>query len=477
MNVIGKAKEFFSIGNEYADDRKQLNKIFSITGPAFAELFLISLISAINMAMVGKISPDAMTGVGLTNQPLFLLLAIFQSINVGTTALVSWSIGEGNFKRSGYILKQAIIFNFIFGVLLAGLGYLVTPFLMHFLSENDNIANYSIQFMQITSFSLIFAGITMGISAALRGMGETRIPMIYNLASNVLNVILNYVLIYGKFGFPRLEVVGSGIAVLTARFFSFLFAMYVVLFWKKSPLKVRKEGGIKPDMEVLRDFLNIGLPAAGEQFVIQGGLILFSKIVVSIGDVEAAAHQIIASVNNMAFSVSQSFSISNTALVGQAVGAQDYKLAEKNTVLSQKAARFTSMAVAVIVITLARPLAKFYTDDVNVIDVAIPLFIFIAMVQFSQSSQMCFSGALRGAGDTMFPLIATFIGVWCIRLVLAYTFIVVLKGGLIGAWGAFFLDQTARNFIVMQRFKSGKWRYAKEIKMAKSAEKKTRKTV
>lgn len=467
-SMVERLKSFFSVGAEYADERKHMKRILLITSPAFVELLLTSLVSVAAMAFVGRIDSNAITGVGITNQPLFLFIAVFQSINVGTTALVSWSVGEGNPKRAGYVLSQTIIFNFGIGMLLSIIGYFTTPALMRFMSSSESIVAYATEFMQITCFSLVFVGVTMGISAALRGMGETRIPMIYNLFSNIINVILNYILVFGKLGFPELGVAGSATAILIARAASCCFALFVVLAWKKSPLKVDFSGGIKLDLNIIRQFINIGLPAAGEQFVIQTGLMLFSKLVVSLGEIQGAAHQIISNINSLAFSVSQAFSISNTALVGQAVGANDYDMAERNTRLSRKAARITSLVIAAVLIAFSKQLASFYTNEIEVINLASPLFIFIAAIQFSQSSQMCFSGALRGAGDTMYPLIATFAGIWGVRLLLAYIFIVILNWGLIGAWLAFFLDQTVRNLIVMMRFKSGKWRYAREKRLSKT---------
>ncbi len=459
LNVlIGKLKGYF------VQNRSMFQQIFRITWPAFIELFLSSLFHVVDMAMVGRLSPSAIAAVGLTNTPFMLLTSIFQAVNVGSTALVSWSVGEGNPKRGAQVVKQTVIFNITLATILTIGGIFAAPYIMGFMANDPLTKEYSTEYLTILCYSIPAMGLSMGISAALRGCGQTRLPMLYNLAANFINVVLNYVLIYGHFGITGMGVSGAAWATSISRFISAGAALAVVIFYRGTPVRLHLKTSWKPDFGIIKTMLSIGLPAAGEQLVIQTGLMMFAKIVSSLGVFVYAAHQIVANVNMMAFSINQAFSVSNTALVGRAVGADDFELAQRYTYTNRWLARIASGFVAIMILILARPIMSLYTDVSEVITIGLPLFWFIAVVQFVQASQMSISGALRGSGDTMYPLYATIAGIWGFRVAMCYLLALVMGWGVTGAWTAFLLDQLARTFVVSRRFKSGKWRGMKAKK-------------
>jgi len=439
-------------------------RIGAITFPAFIELFLISLKGIVDMLMVSRISIAAIAGVGLTNQPFFLLIAIFNAINVGTTTLVSWNIGKGDKAKASAITRQAIIFNFVLGGVLSALGFFGAQYFMPLMIDDAQVAAYATRYLEIICLGLAFNAVAMGITAALRGAGETKIPMIYNLCGNGLHIILNYMLIFGNLGMPRLEVTGAAISTTLARTFTALIAIGVLVFWKRSPLRIKLRDSWRLNTKTVKDIFAIGMPSAGEQFVIQSGLLVFTRIIASLGAQAVAAHHIAININMIAFSVSQAFSISNTALVGRACGADDYPLAERYTIFARRLARIITAVITVNFIIWAGHIIGLYTYDPIVIAYGIPVFYFMAATQYVQSSQMCTAGALRGSGDAMYPFYASIVGIWGLRIALAALFIFVLGWGVWGAWAAFFIDQSGRSIVVKRRFSSGKWKEMKAVR-------------
>jgi len=329
---------------------------------------------------------------------------------------------------------------------------------------DPQVVEYAVMYLEIICLGLAFNAVGMGITAALRGAGETKVPMMYNLASNVLHLILNYMLIFGNLGAPRLEVMGAAISTSAARAFAAFVALGVLIFWRKSPMRIKLRDSWRISTKTIKDIMAIGMPSAGEQFVIQTGLLLFTRIVSSLETQAFAAHQIAINVNTVAFSISNAFTISNTALVGRAVGADDYPLAEKYTIYARRLARISTAAVTLNFILWARPIIGIYTDDPVVIAYGIPVFFFMAATQYIQSSQMCTAGALRGSGDTMYPFYASIVGIWGFRIILAALFVFVFDWGVWGAWLAFFIDQNGRSFVVKRRFDSGKWKEMKAVR-------------
>jgi len=442
-------------------DAPMYKRIGHLTFPTFLELFLIFFFGMIDMIMIGRLSSTAMAGIGLTNQPFFLIVAIFQAVNVGTTTLVAWNVGAGNKKAAGTVAKQAIILNIVLGLALTVVGVLFAHYIASFIGQSPYIIAYATSFLRILCYGIVFQAVSMCISAAFRACGQAVVPMIYNIGSSGIKVILNFVLIYGMFGFEGMGADGAAWATTISRVIAMVAAFGFLLFWKNSPVKIKIIERLKIDFKMMKQIMMLGLPAAGEQFVIQTGLIFFTMMINMLDDYSVAAHVLVLNVNGLVFAVSQAFGVSTTTLVGQAVGADDFALAQKYTNLTRVLARISTLIVAIICIVFARQISGLYTSDQPVIDIAVTVMPFLALIQFMQSTQMSTAGALRGAGDTMYPLYSTIFGIWIFRVGMCAVFIFVFGMGVQGAWLAFALDQWLRSIIVAVRFKGGKWRTMK----------------
>lgn len=443
------------------------NKIFNITWPSFFELVLSGLFGMVDMMMVGKLGPTAITAVGLTNQPFMILLCVFAAINVGTTTLVAWNIGAKKFENANSVVRQAIIINLILGLIMSFIGFSLSKNIVAFMgAKEDTIKNATIYF-KIISSGLFFQSITLGITASLRGAGLTKIPMYYNISSNLINVFGNYVLIYGRLGFPEMGTAGAALSTTFSRFLSCLFGLYVLFFYNKTVLKLKITDSFKLDKYIIRKILSIGIPSSIEQFVLQSGLVLYARSVSSLGTQHYAAHQIGLNISSLTFSPSMAFGVAATTLVGQSLGENDKTKAEKYANLIHCMALAVGGIMGIVFILFSYPLAKLYTDDLQVAVLAGTILKIMALTQPGQSTQLSLAGALRGAGDTMYPLYASIFGVWIFRVIAAYLFVLVFNFGLLGAWFALLLDQYTRAIVIYLRFKSGKWKYIKEKKQKK----------
>ena len=442
-------------------------RIFNLTWPAFIELLLASMFGLVDTAMVGRLSPAAISGVGITNQPINLLIAIFAAVNVGTTTLVSWSVGAGDKKRSAFVARQAILLNFVMSIVMMLIGLWGAPSIMAFMSKDEIAVGHGVVYMRLICYSLPFQAVTMSITAAMRGCGQTRIPMFYNVSANFIDIFLNYGMIYGKFGFPAMGVAGAALSTTIVRIGACVAAVCILIFWKDSPVRLKLRESWLPCFRTIKDLFAIGLPAAGEQFVIQSGLMMYARIITSLGTNAHAAHQTAASINGLAWSISQAFSVCTSALVGQSVGANDYEQARKYTLFTRRLARVFTAVVAVLFIIFAEPMVSLFTPDKEVIRLAVPIFWIVAIVQFIQSQMMCTAGALRGAGDTMYPLYSSILGIWIFRIALAYIFVNWFHWGLNGAWFSFLIDQFIRGLFIGKRFNSNKWMEMKAKKERK----------
>jgi putative MATE family efflux protein len=441
--------------------KQMIWEVISLSWPAFIELVMSTLFSMIDMIMVGRLNSAAITAVGLTTQPFMVLLAIFSAVNVGTTTIVAWNIGAGNTKKANEVARQSIILNFIMGIIISTIGVFMAHDIVVFMgAEADTVKDATVYF-QIVSAGLVFQAVNMGVTAALRGAGETTIPMIYNVGSNLFNVLGNYLLIFGKLGLPKLGVAGAAISTSVSRFLACVVGLCVVFFLKWSAISIRLKGSYRINFDIAREIFSIGLPSAMEQFVVQGGLMMFARTVSSLGTVTFAAHQIGLSICGLTFSPSMAFGVAGTTLVGQSLGANDEERAKRYADIIHHMAIAVACFMGLMFILFSYPLACLYTEDLKVAAMASIVLKIMALAQPGQSTQLSLAGVLRGAGDTMFPLYSSIAGIWGFRVVVAYIFVSVFRWGLIGAWVALVLDQYTRAAIVYFRYASGKWKYVK----------------
>lgn len=465
MFFFNKKHNHNSKGEDTNNKSIMRKEIFSITWPALIELVMSTLFGMVDMIMVGQLSSAAITSVGLTNQPFMLLLAIFAAVNVGTTTLVAWNIGGNNIKQARAVTRQILILNTALGIIMSLVGVVFALPVVKFMgAEADTIVDAT-RYFQIVSAGLVFQSITMGITASLRGAGETKIPMYYNVGSNLLNVFGNYVLIFGKLGFPKWGVAGAAVSTSIARLIACLIGLYTIYFSRKSIISIKFRDDYHINIPIIKKVFSIGLPAAIEQFVLQSGLMLFARTVSGLGTTIFAAHQIGLNISGLSFSPSMAFNVASTTLVGQSLGAEDELKAERYSREVHHISLIVSCFVGVIFILFSHPIARLYTKDLVVAAMAGTVLKILALAQPGQSTQLTIAGALRGAGDTMYPLYASIFGIWIFRVVLAYIFVNIFKWGLIGAWVALLLDQYARASIVYVRYRSGKWKNARARKI------------
>jgi putative MATE family efflux protein len=443
-------------------DPVKLREISVIAFPALVELVMSTLFGMVDMIMVGRLTAKGIAAIGLTNQPVMLLLAVFAAVNVGTTTLVAWKIGAQDYDDARAVTRQAILLNVILGTIISVIGIILARPIVVFMGANQDTLVLATQYLQIIAGGLVFQAVTMSITAALRGVGETRIPMFYNVGTNLLNVFGNYVLIYGKLGFPQLGVAGAAFSTSIARLIACLIALYIVFCSGKSVIALAFKSNWRINWGIVRKIFSIGLPASAEQFVLQSGLMLFAKTVSGLGTDTFAAHQIGINISGLTWSPSMAFGVTCTTLVGQSLGARNPEKAEQYASIIHKLSMLVACIMGIIFLLFAPLLARLYTSDLYVITMAVMVLRILALSQLGQSTQLTLAGALRGAGDTLYPLYASAFGIWGFRVVTAYVFVSIFHWGLVGAWAAFVLDQYARASVVYFRFRTGQWKYAKD---------------
>ncbi len=435
--------------------------LLKFSWPAALESLLVGFISFADAIMVGKVSSDAIAAVGVTNQPRFLFFAIFFALNVGITAIVSRRKGEGDKDRANQCMGQSFTIAIILGVVLCAVALAFSRPLISFAGASSDIIDDAVIYFEITMLGLVFTSLMMVLNAAQRGAGDTRIAMITNITANVVNIVLNYLLINGVWFFPRLEVKGAAIATLVGNITGFIIA-FIASRRKYGFLRLTLKNCIKFDAENIKLIFGISSSAAVEQLFIRIGFFSYAVIVAKLGTDAFATHQICMSIINLSFCVGDGLGIGASSLVGQSLGRKRADLAAIYGKVSQRIGLLLSGGLILLFVFGGRFLMSLFTKDIDIIEMGIKLLYLVALSSPFQISNVIYTGCLRGAGDTRYVAVASFISIAIFRPIFTYLFCFTLSMGLIGAWVSLFVDQAMRYAFSLARFNKGKW---KEIKI------------
>ena len=455
-NALPKSKEAYSIALKTA-------------WPSMLECFLVGLIGMCDTVMVGALGgtlgDDAIAGVGITGQPRMILFAAIFSLNVGVTAVIARRKGEDDQKRANETLMQSLIVCFFIVIAMGIFGFFFARPLMLFAGakEDTRILEFAVQYFQITSIGFVFSSLGLVINAAQRGVGNTRISMYTNIIANLVNLVFNYLFIGGNFGFPRLEVRGAAIATAMGNFVMFAICIINVTIDAKeeSFLKLKfKISNLKLKLETLKGVINVSSSAFVEQICMRIGFFLYVKMVAGLDSPAVPAmttYTICMSLQNMSFTFGDGLSIASSSLVGRSLGAERPDMAIIYGKTSQRLAFLVSSVLFFIFIFGRYFFMGLFTDTEAVIKMGVVIIILIAVSSPFQTSQVVLNGSLRGAGDTKFVAVVSFISITFVRPIVTWVLCYPMGLGLAGAWLSLIVDQMTRLAFGFWRFAQGKW--------------------
>lgn len=443
--------------------RKQTMKL---TIPVFFELLISSMFGMVDMMMVGNSGPPiiatpSIAATGITNQVMFIGIAMAQAMSAGGTAMISRYYGANQEEKIPNVVKHLMILMIIILIIpFVTISQLFPEGIMSFIGAEQETINIGLNYFKIVILGFIFQALNLSIFASMRGAGDTRTPMIINVFVNLLNVGGNYILIFGKFGFPAMGVTGAGISTSLSHVVAFII-LIIILLKNTHVVRLEMDKGFKFNKSILQNLVKVGGPAALEQVGFRVGVIMFIRIVSSLGTVAYATHQIASNIISLSFAPGQSFGIAASTLVGKSLGQERVDRADTFIKETNRLALMSSIFFGLLFYFFGPKLVALYTQDLSVIKMSGNIMKIIALIQPFQASAFAISGGLRGAGDTVSTLIVTMIGVIVIRLSVAYVLINIVGMGLIGAWIAMLSDQIIRWIGITLRYKTGKWKHIK----------------
>lgn len=426
--------------------------------PALLESFFVALAGMIDTMMVSTMGTYAVAAVGLTTQPKFITLAIFFSINVSVSALVARRRGQQDQRSANEILLTALILTLLFCAILSVITVIWASPIISLCGSNADTHESAVLYFRVIQAGMIFNVLSLCINAAQRGSGNTKIAMTTNITSSVVNIIFNYLLIGGNFGFPKWGVFGAAFATVLGTVAASIMSVRS-LFNPNSYVSIpfiRREK-IRSQGESLLSILKLGSNMLIENIAMRVGFVTTAIMAAKLGTDAFAAHQVGMNFLSLGFSFGDGMQVAAVALIGRSLGENDPDKARVYGRLCQRTGLGISFVLAIILFFFGRNLFSLFFTDPAVLDMGVLISKYIIVIILFQISQIIFGGCLRGAGDMRYCLFASLISVTLIRTAVTWGLTSVFALGLHGIWIGILSDQLSRFIFLSLRFKEGSW--------------------
>lgn len=446
------------------ENKEHIQRAVRLAWPAIVESFFVALVAFVDSFMVSQLGTYAVAAVGLTTQPKFLCLTLFMSVNVAVSALVARRKGQNDRDSANRILITALLCAVVALIVVSAAAITFADPLMHLVGSEPDTHDSAVLYFRIIMGGSVFQIISLIINAAQRGSGNTKIAMTTNVTSNLVNVVFNYLLIGGNFGFPRLGVAGAAIATVIGT--AVACAMSIASLFRKIsfvsiPYMIQNK--LRATRKAFRDIIAFASNIVVEQLMARVGFFTTAVLAANLGTNAMAAHQVGLNVMHLTFAFGEGLQVASVALIGESLGRKEKELAKKYGRICQGIGLGISVILSAILIFAGGIVYRLYfPGEPEIIEIGVLLMRIMSIIVLCQISQYIFMGSLRGAGDVRFTAMACTISVAFIRPLISYLAAYPLGWGIVGIWMGVFADQLARLVFTALRFRTGKWMH-KEI--------------
>ncbi|MHC1610689.1 MAG: MATE family efflux transporter [Candidatus Methanospirareceae archaeon] len=439
-------------------DRAVYRLVIRLASPVLVSNILMTFQTITDTIMLGRYPPAdvSLSAVGLGFLLYHMFFPLTTGLVTGTIAIVARRWGEGNYDEVGKVATDSVITLILISIPIALFGVFIAPHLTYYLGARGGVITEAARYIRSIFAFYPFTALIIVYHGTLRAVGDTRTPMYVDIISNAYNVLMNYLLIFGKIGFPELGVLGAGIATGTS--YVTAFAVYMLLQYRKKlithPVYSRN---LRYRLDTAKKIFKIGIPASIEMAMWNFASIILTAMILHFGSVGYSAFQIGLRVESIAYMPAFAFGIAATTLSGQYLGAEREEEAKEAVLASTYLCMIFMVVVGALFILVPEHLARVFTGDERIVTLA-ALYLFI--IGFSEPPLGAFftlTGGMRGAGYTKVPMLINFVYLIMIRLSFSYTLGFVFGWGLFGIWLGMTVEVFLRTITIYAVFLKGNW--------------------
>lgn len=465
---MGKNTEntMFKIIKNVKQRKEMIILICTLAWPAILEQALQTAVQYVSSAMVGRLGANASAAVGVTTTVNWLINSPAFAMGIGVLSYISLCIGAKKIEKAKIAAIQSIIITIILGIVMGVITLSISPFLPKWLGAAPEIQRDASLYFGIICIPMLFRVATIIFGAVLRSTGDMKTPMMVNLIMNIINIILNFILIYGNetisIGKFKIVTYGAGLgvagsAIAAAIAYSISGCLMFFALYRNEKVSPKREK-IKLNLPVMRRCVSVGFPVTVERVITCLGQVVFSSLVTRLGTIAFAAHSIAITAEEAFYIPGYGMQSSASTLVGNALGEKNEEKLQHISV--------TIIWIAVIVMTITGALLfifpdnmmSFFIQDPAVIKSGASVLRIVAVSEPMFGALIILEGIFNGAGDTKAPVLVSILSMWGVRITGTFICIFKLNLGLNAVWVCMVADNVFRFVLLLIRFLSGAWK-------------------
>jgi len=430
-------------------------RIFRLALPLILQQLCLQLQIWIDRAMLGHVNAEFFSAIGNTTVPYHMVTSVITAICGGTAILVAQGIGAKDHRQ----VRETAECSFLGSSILSGIAFLFfllcSEELFHLMGVRSPILEYSTAYIRILACSLLILGPAATATSILQGLGFTKIIMAAGIAGNLLNILLDWLLIFGKLGFPALGIEGAALATVIANFASAPLTILFVLRSSRMPVKLQLLRPLAGQLRRYRQVLSLGIPSGLEYALWNVGNLILVSFLNRLDIMAAGIYTLVFSIETVPLLIYMGFANAGLTLVGQETGANDPKQARRTGYLCLSFSLAICLVVAVLFRTYPRQLLFLFTDDASILETAAPYLVFVSWILFPKAVNSVIGLCIRGMGDTRWMLYTQIFGT--LFMIIAGYFLILSTN--LGLWGIFITllaDETLRGIANLLRFRFGR---------------------
>ncbi len=423
--------------------------------PIFIETLLIMMLGAVDTVMLSQYSDNGVAAVGVVNQLIMFAFLIFEVINIGTSVLCSQYLGAKMRENMVQVVGVSLLLNLVFGLFVSTVLYYGAAFLLTMMGLRSELMEYGVNYMEIVGAFAFFQAVSLTISASLRSANKAVYPMMVTVVVNILNIIGNYSLIFGKFGMPALGVEGAAISTAFARGISMVI-LFVILFRKHIPKFPLSYFRPFPFAE-LKKLLKIGIPSAGENMSYSFSQVILTYFINMLGNEALTTRTYVVNIVMFVYLFAIAMAQGGAICIGHLVGEKKIRAAYLLGKYVMRISVLVSLVLSCIWALMGNSLLGWLTDNPEIIRMGTIVLFIDVVLEVGRAINIYATNALRATGDVNYPFYVGLVVQWSVAVGCGYLFGIHWGWGLAGMWCAFLLDENLRGIIFVQRWNSLKW--------------------
>ncbi len=437
-----------------SQNKEHTRRILILSMPVILENLLQSLLGTVDTYFAGQMQDQAIAAINITNLVMNLFLALYTAISIGTAAIVSRNIGSKSYDKASLAVYQSILFGSGIGILVGVFCLLSCSLILKISGAQQEILNCAKPYFLIVAVPSVFLCLSIVLSSCLRAAKDTKTPLLATVFANIVNILMNILFIQLGMG-----IFGLGLATTISRILATLILL-IRLKHHRNFVKLKK-GKKGLNLPMLRAIAYVGIPAGIEKLVMRLGQLVYNGMILSLGTAAYVAHSVAGNIESYTYIPAMGFGVAAATFVGISLGEKRPEQAKALTFQSNCIATLCMVLLGAVMFVFAPQLVSIFTQTQQVQENAVQVLRLIAFFQPFSALTQILTSALQGAGDTRFPMIATLVGIWGVRVGCGYLFAVVFGWGLFGVWCGYGLDLVLRSVLLLIRFQHGKWQQVK----------------